>query len=146
MMKTFLVPSMVLFIVISICGCTQEAYECEQYKSSNENTRTESILNARIWFEKQQASFRNTHTGMLYDEPTWHFTDVRQKDSLIVVETDLTDTFRYDFLTEETLQLIKQDTANWKRYHSVTRMVILRNTITKKQQGLLMTCYPRNII
>lgn len=80
---------MLLFMVLSIWGCSREKFEPEQCDLTTECSRTETIRNARAWFEKQQTSLRSTHTEMLYDEPTWHFTDVRRKDSLIVVETDL---------------------------------------------------------
>lgn len=45
---------MLLFMVLSIWGCSREKFEPEQCDLTTECSRTETIRNARAWFEKQQ--------------------------------------------------------------------------------------------
>ncbi|WP_329904971.1 hypothetical protein [Porphyromonas pogonae] len=84
----------------------------------------------------------SANSSLFFEEQTWLFTAVTGKDGYKVVETDLTDVIKVDFLTKESAQHDEADPDEWKYYHSVSRLVIITSPDTGKKTGFIMTLIP----
>lgn len=117
--------------------------EPEENLSSHHEPKVQVKEEARAWFRQQLPLLRSSSSPALYDDPTWRFTSVNRKGAEVAVDVDLTDVSHYDILTEESLERLKKNPNDWKYYHSVTRLVLTRDTVSKDGfHGFLMVLLP----
>lgn len=127
--------------MVALWSCRSD--EPEENLSSHHEPKVQVKEEARAWFRQQLPLLRSSSSPALYDDPTWRFTSVNRKGTEVAVDVDLTDVSHYDILTEESLERLKKNPDDWKYYHSVTRLVLTRDTVSKDGfHGFLMVLLP----
>ncbi|WP_152568380.1 hypothetical protein [Porphyromonas macacae] len=140
-MKKTLSFFMSAILMAALWSCRSD--EPEENLSSHHEPKVQVKEEARAWFRQQLPLLRSSSSPALYDDPTWRFTSVNRKGAEVAVDVDLTDVSHYDILTEESLERLKKNPDDWKYYHSVTRLVLTRDTVSKDGfHGFLMVLLP----
>ncbi|MDD4415131.1 MAG: hypothetical protein PHR14_11430, partial [Oscillospiraceae bacterium] len=110
------------------------------------------IETAKLWFNRHSVATDPTRlataqgNGGVYfpffnDAPSWNFYAINRNDSLTVVDVDITDRIRQDYVTEENLDSYRKN-RQWQYRRSYSRFVHVTNHRTGKQKGFFMTIIP----
>ncbi|MGD1330779.1 hypothetical protein ACLIMU_14440, partial [Enterococcus faecium] len=67
----------------------------------------------------------NSSAELFFNNPKWRFIGVSQFNNFKVVENDLTDVIKLDFLDESSADRFLKNPDDWKYFHSVSRLVII---------------------
>lgn len=100
------------------------------------------VRSAQEWYNNiSKMKATNSSAELFFNNPKWRFIGVSQFNNFKVVENDLTDVIKLDFLDESSADRFLKNPDDWKYFHSVSRLVIITDPNNNKC-GFIMTLIP----
>lgn len=126
-------------ITLALSSCSDETV----IDGVGEEVQPEAIELAKKWYKSTVTtkSSRSSSDQLIYEEPSWTYFAEQSTASQIVLDIDVTDRIKQDFILENSAERYKE-TGNYDFRRSYTRLVYKRDVKTGKEIGFFMTIVP----